>query len=143
MLLGGTAKRRLPVLAGQAREVFDKLRQVGITCFPGADASQAQFLGQAILQGLVGPFDAPFGLRRAGADDLDVQLLHGAPKLRQGIRYAAGRLIDPEYAVLVAVEGGWLAIAAEIPFHNLAIAEKALALHEQQLYNDSSMSSAS
>ena len=62
-----------------------------------------QFFGEAVLEGLVGPFDPPLpgrtpgrcGLRSIGTDDLDVQFLHDPAKLGQGFRGAAGRLIGP------------------------------------------------
>ena len=63
-----------------------------------------------------------------------MQLLHGAAELGQGIRIASGRLIDPEDAVFIAVEGTRLAAAGEITFCGLAVAEKALAFHKQQLH---------
>lgn len=43
-------------------EVVHELRQVGIAGFPIGDAPQAQFRGQAVLEGLDGPLDAAFGL---------------------------------------------------------------------------------
>ena len=42
--------------------------------------------------------------------------------------------IDPKNAVFVAVEGHWLATPPEIAFGRLAVAEKALALHKEQLH---------
>ena len=66
-------------------------------------------------------------------DDLDIHLLHGPSKLGQGICCACSRLVDPEDAMFVAIEGGWLAVTGEIAFCRLAVAEKALAFHEEQL----------
>lgn len=86
-------------------EVVHELRQVGIACFPTGDAAQAQFLGQAILNGLDGAFDPAFGLGRVGTDDLDIELLHGPSKLGQGVPIPRGGLIDPKDAVFVAAEG--------------------------------------
>ena len=65
-----------------AVEVLDEFGQIGVASFPRRDSAQAQFLGQAVLQGLVGTFNTALGLWRVGADDLDVQFLHGPSKLR-------------------------------------------------------------
>ena len=43
-------------------EVFPELRQEGVGAVDIRNAAQAQFLDQAILQGLVHAFHAPFGL---------------------------------------------------------------------------------
>ena len=110
-----------------AVEVFAKLGQIGIGGFHVGDAPQAQFLDQPVLQGLVGPFDASFGLRRVGTEDLDVQFLHGPPELGQPAGCSQGpRLIDPKDAVFVAVEGHRLAVALEIMPRGFAIGKKGL-----------------
>src|SRR3712207_8235628 len=54
---------------------------------------------------LVRPFDAALGLRRVGADDVDVQLVHRATELRDAIAARHLGLGHAEDAVLVAVEG--------------------------------------
>src|SRR3972149_891933 len=95
--------------------VFTELGEVSVADLDLRDAPQAQFLDQAVLQGLVGAFDATFGLGRIGTDDLDVQFLHRPPKLGEPGPFAKGlRLIDPEDAMFVAVEGHRLAIALKI-----------------------------
>jgi len=73
-------------------EISHELWQVGIACLPSGDTAQTQFFGQAVLQSLVDPLDTPLGLWCMGTDDLDVKLLHGTSKLRQGVCCAAGRL---------------------------------------------------
>ena len=83
-------------------EVLDKFWLIRITCFPRRDAAQTQLLGQAILERLNRALDPAFCLRRVGADDLNVQLMHGASKLAHIVLAAHRRLIDPEHAVSVA-----------------------------------------
>ena len=68
-----------------AVEIFTKRRQESIGGFEGGEVSQAQLLDQAVLQGLVGAFHPALGLRGVGADDLNVQCLHGAPKLGEAL----------------------------------------------------------
>ena len=114
-----------------AIEIVHEFWQEGIACLPVRDATQTEFFGKAILEGLVDPLNPAFGLRGIGTDDLDIQCLHGPPKLGQGVRRAYRRLIDPENTMFVAVEGDWLAAAGQIAFRRPAIAEKALAFHEQ------------
>ncbi len=68
-----------------------------------------------------------------GTDDLNIKLLHGASELGQGLCFAAGGLIDPEYAMFVAVEGDWLALTLKILSGSLTVAEKTLAFDKGQL----------
>jgi len=77
-------------------------------------------------------------LRRVGTDDFNVQLLHGSSKLAQIALRAHRRLIDPEDAVFVAIEGYGLAMPGEIDRGGLGITEKALALHELQMHQAAS-----
>jgi hypothetical protein len=85
------------------------------------------------LQGLNDPLHASLGLRSIGADDLDIQLLHGSSKLGQSVTGTGGGHIDPENAMFVAVESHRLAMLPEISFRCLGIAEKAFAFHKAQL----------
>lgn len=116
-----------------AVEISHERGQESITRFPGRDVSQPQFFGQAVLQGLDGPFDPSLGLWGMGTDDLNVELLHGASELGQSWRGSAGGLIDPENAVFVAVECEWLAMSLNIRSGGLSVAEEALTLHKGQL----------
>ena len=52
--------------------ILAELWQEGIGAGDVRDASQAQLFDQAVLQGLVGAFDASFGLWGIGTNDLDV-----------------------------------------------------------------------
>ena len=114
-------------------EVCDELGQIGIAIRLVGDAVQPHFFGQAILQSLNDPFDPAFGLRAVGANDLNIQFLHGSPKLRQRLPRTCGGHIHPKNTVTVAVEGDRLAMALEIVFRRLAVAEKTLALRKKQL----------
>ena len=113
-------------------EVQDELGQVGIALLHGGDAPQAQFFDQAILQGLVGALDTSFGLGGVGAQDLNVQLLHGPSKLGQALCFAHAGLIDPENAMFVAVEGHRLAMTRQIDLHQLGVRVKAFLFDKQQ-----------
>ena len=81
--------------------VGDEARQEGIGRLDVGDAGQAQLLNQAVLEGLIGPFDPPLGLGRVGVDGLDVEGLEGAGELRQ-LALALG-MVDAEDAVLVGI----------------------------------------
>ena len=81
--------------------VGDEARQEGIGRLDVGDAGQAQILNQAVLEGLIGPFDPPLGLGRVGVDGLDVEGLEGAGELRQ-LALALG-MVDAEDAVLVGI----------------------------------------
>jgi len=53
----------------------------GVGPFKGADVGQSQLLAEAVLKGAPEALDPALGLRRAGADPLDVQLLEDPPDL--------------------------------------------------------------
>ncbi len=71
-------------------EILHELRQIRVASLPVGNAAQTHLFDQAVLQGLIDSLDAAFGLGRVGADDLDVQFLHGSSKLRQGVTGACG-----------------------------------------------------
>ncbi len=79
-------QRAVGIVAGAWRhgkapvEVLAEAFQKDIGRCPIADPGQAQLFDQAILQGLVGRLDPPFGLRGIRAYDLDLQLLASPPK---------------------------------------------------------------
>ena len=58
--------------------------------------------------------DSALGLRRVGADDVDVQLRQSTPKLRHATILANVRVGDTKDARLVTVEGHGLAVALAI-----------------------------
>ena len=62
----------------------------------------------------IGALDTPFGLAAVGADALDVQFVENPAEL--GMAVAGGGLlaVDPEHAVLVALEGPRLAVQLQI-----------------------------
>lgn len=74
---------RMRRLAKATVEVGHEHRRIAIGRRDRVDAAQPQLLDQTILQRLVGALDAPFGVRGVGADDVDVELIKGAPELRQ------------------------------------------------------------
>ena len=91
---------------------IEKLGQEGVGRFDVTDPPQAQFLDQTVLQGLVGPFHPALGLGRVGMDGLDVEGFEGPGELGQ-LAFVI-RMVDPEDAVLVGVEGHRAPVLAEI-----------------------------
>src|SRR5258708_37981997 len=87
------------------------------------------------LERLVHPLDAALRLRRVRADDVDVELGQGAAKLRDALGPTRRAIVvDPEDAVLVAVEGHRLAVALEVRVGRGEVVERRFALHEAQLH---------
>ena len=92
-------------------------RQTPAAGVPGRQArgtGQPQFLDQPILQGLVRALDPAFGLARIGADDVDVERMQSPAKLGHPVAAQRPRMVDPEDAVLVAVERHRLAPGLQI-----------------------------
>src|SRR3712207_9040517 len=83
---------------------------------------------------LVRPFDAALGLRRVGADDVDVQLVHRATELRDAIAARHLGLGHAEDAVLVAVEGHRLAVRRQVGPRRPEIVERRLAEDELEVH---------
>jgi hypothetical protein len=109
--------------------VFYELRQISVSGLYIRYATEAQFLDQPVLQGLVGAFDTTFSLGCVSADDLDVQFLHSPPELGKTLPFANSLfLIDPKYTMLVAVEGYWLVVTFKIMLRSLAVGKESLAL---------------
>ena len=63
--------------------VGDELGQEGVSALDVVDAAKPQFFHQPVLEGLVGPFHAAFGLGGVGVDGLDVQGLEHPSELGQ------------------------------------------------------------
>ena len=112
-------------------EVLHELRKIGVASRHVGDVSQAHLLDEAILQGLDGALNAAFGLWGVGADNLDVQCLHRAPKLGQTGSRDRIKVIDAENAVFIAVEGDGLAMLGEVSAHHFTIGEHGLAQHKR------------
>lgn len=91
---------------------LDELGQEGVGDLDVADIAQAQFLDQAVLEGLVGSLDAALGLGGVGVDGLDIEGPDGAGELGQ-LPLMVG-VVDAEDAVLVGVEGHGPSILAEV-----------------------------
>ena len=66
-----------------AREIGEELRQEGVAVLERADAPQAQFAGEPILQRVPEAFDAALGLRRVGANEADAEGLQHAAEVRR------------------------------------------------------------
>ena len=79
-----------------------------------ADALKAQFLDQAILQGLVGTLDAALRLRCVGAQNVDVEGVQRPAELGHPVALDCPGGIDPKDPVLVAVKRDRFAVRLEI-----------------------------
>jgi len=98
-----------------------------------ADALESQLLHESVLQRPVGALDAALGGCGVGAQDVDVQVLHGAPELRQA-RAAMVLEIHSEDARLVAVERDRPAMLLEVALHALEVSKGGLAFDEAHLH---------
>jgi hypothetical protein len=70
--------RKTPVVL---RQIFAP--QIHVGRFVADDLLAPQFFHQPVLVGAVDPLDSPLGLRRTRRNQLDLQLLAHAPKLRE------------------------------------------------------------
>ena len=123
--------------AGKAAVVVgEKEAQHGVGGVQIASLSQAEFAGETILEHAPESFDAALGLRSAGGDEGDAQLLQGAAELR-GLTFA-GELffhrpevvVANEDAAVVAVKGERSAVAAQQLAKQAEIAERGLGRKE-------------
>ena len=80
-----------------------KGRQEGVGGVDIADPPQPQFLDEAILKRLVGSLNPAFRLRTVGVYGLDIEGFEGTGELGEFSRTI--RVIDPENAVLVGIQG--------------------------------------
>ena len=97
-------------------------------------AGQPQFLDQPVLQGLVRALDPALGLARIGADDVDVERVQRPAELGHAVAAKRAWLVDPEDAVLVAVERDRLAPGLQISAGRVEIGEGRLALDKLQMH---------
>ena len=119
--------------AGAASEaavvVGAKDAQHGVGGVQITSLSQAEFAGETVLEDAPEPFDAAFGLRAAGRDEGDAELLQGAAELG-GLAFA-GELFFPrpevvvadEDAAAIAIKGKRSAVAAQQLAEQREIAE--------------------
>ena len=80
------------------------------------------------------PLDPALGLARIGTDDVDVQRVQRAAKLRHAITAQRALMIDAEHAVLVAVKSHRLAPSFEISPSGVEIGEGRLALDKLEVH---------
>src|SRR5712691_4550193 len=83
------ARRRAPGRGGgggrprkATSEVREELGQEGVAALERADAAEAQFAGEAILECAPEPFDASLRLRRVGPDEANAEGLQHAAEVR-------------------------------------------------------------
>ena len=72
-------------------EVGHELRQIEVALEPIGNAAQAHFLDQPVLQGLIDPFHPALRLGCVGAQDGDLQALHGPSELGEIVSRASFR----------------------------------------------------
>src|ERR1700730_1735755 len=79
-------------------------RQKCVRSLNGADACQPQLLHQPVLQRVMGPFHAAFGLAGIGAQNPDVELRQSTAELGHAV--SAGGIFPryPEDRMLVGIE---------------------------------------
>lgn len=99
------------------RDVDVAKEDVGL--FHGGDSGQTELFDQTVLVGTEVSFHATLGLRGVGADDLDVEVVHGACELCDGgivpeLLFDGGLAIDLVDGVFVDVEGDGSSPAAEV-----------------------------
>ena len=99
-----------------------------------ARPGQPQLLDQPVLQGLVRPLDPALRLARIGADDVDVERVQRPAELGHAVAAERARVVDPEHAMLVAVEGDRLAPGLQIGAGGVEIGEGRLALDKLQVH---------
>lgn len=91
---------------------------------------EAQFLDQAVLQGLMRSFDPAFGLRGVCVDRGNVQGLQGASEL--GALPVPVRVIDAEDTVLIGIDGQRAALLGEVVLQGFHIRLRGLSGHEAE-----------
>ncbi len=110
--------------------VLDEGRQEGVGGVEVTDVPEPEFLDQPILQGLVGSFHPSLRLWAVGVDRLDIQSLQGAGE--RGQFALALRVIDPEDAVPVGVQGHRASMLAQILRQGLHVGAGGLGRNQTQ-----------
>ena len=90
-------------------------------------------LDQAVLQRPVGALDPALGLRRVGANDLDVERFQRPAEVGHAVALGRGRVV-PEHAVLVRVDRHRLAMCLDISGHCIHVGEGVLALDHPEVH---------
>lgn len=85
----------------------------------GRDGCQAELFDEPILMGEESPLDTPLGLWRMGANDLNVEVIHGAGELGDGgiipkFFFNSGLSVDLVDGIFIDVEGDGTSVKAEI-----------------------------
>ncbi|AIE72242.1 Uncharacterised protein [Klebsiella pneumoniae] len=94
-------------------EVNNEGIQPGIGILDAADAFKPHFFDKSILKSLVCALNATFSLRAVGAYQLDPQFGKHPAELSDS-SCGSATIIDPENAVLIAVERQWFAMLFKI-----------------------------
>jgi hypothetical protein len=105
----------------------------GVGLVDGGDVVEPHSLDQSVLQRGIGSLPTSLGLWRVRADELDVEPVQRAPKVRHAVTVRRGRVVA-EGAVFVRVEGNRLAVPLEVRPRGTHVGEGALALDHLQVH---------
>ena len=111
-----------------------ELRGVGIGGLHRGDALETELLHESILQREERTLDTALCLRRAGADDVDVQLRQASTEVPHPLCLAWLGCVDPKDAGLVAVKGHGLFMAFEVRPRRREVAECRLRRNESKFH---------
>src|SRR5262245_50613453 len=76
----------------------------------------------------------PLACEEFGTDDVDVERMQSAPKLRHSIAARRVFLVHPKHSMLVGVERDRLAVPLQIGPRRFEIIERRLRLHKLQMH---------
>src|SRR5271166_2421562 len=109
-----------------------KAREEGIAIRQSCRAGQPQLFDQPILQGPDRTLDPTLRRARIGADDVDVERMQRPAKLGHAVTGECAWMVDPEDAMLVAIEGDRFAPGLQIGARRTEIGESRLALERSR-----------
>jgi hypothetical protein len=107
-LVGGGAKGGFEIGGGDGEALVvlvQEGRQEPVAVFERASSGEAEFDGQATLEGLPKPFDASLCLGGEGLDVADLKLMEGAAILSEGRGMTSEFLFDGELVVVGNEDG--------------------------------------
>ena len=95
---------------------------------------QSELFNKSILKRLMRSLHAAFGLRAMGAQNVDIELVKRAAKLRHAVAYLAVALEYAKDCVLVRVQCNRLAVALEVASCRRHIVKRSLRVDKAQLF---------
>ena len=88
---------------------------------------------EPVLKRQIGSLDTALGLRRIGANDVDIELTKSAAKLRDAITSFGAAFDNVKNAVFVAVKRDGFTVAKNVTSSRLEVIERRFTVHELQL----------